>query len=197
MSKLNRVLVVDDDPVIAKSFERSLPKTEYVVVTASNGEEALKKLKEGTYDVVFTDIKMPGMNGLDLTKEIKAKQSWTPVVIITGFGSEENQTTAKELGVTDFIQKPLNPEIINEAAHRALEQPLVSAPAWGITEQVAQPEVQKVVQFSRVKNIALFFAAPFISLAYIVFMPFIGIGLMTGLVAKQIGVGTKYLIQKM
>ena len=195
MSKLNRVLVVDDDPIVAKSFERSLPKAEYVVVTASSGDEALEKLKEGTYDVVFTDIKMPGMTGLELTEKIKAKQSWTPVVIITGFGSEENQATAKELGVSDFIQKPLSPSVINEAAHKALEQPVVSAPAWGISEPVVQKQEERPPR-NVTKEVALFFAAPFIGLAYIVFMPFVGLGIMAGLAAKQLGVGVKYLVQK-
>ena len=195
MSKLNRVLVVDDDPIIAKSFERSLPKTEYVVVTASSGDEALEKLKEGTYDVVFTDIKMPGMSGLELTQKIKAKQSWTPVVIITGFGSEENQATAKELGVVDFIQKPLNPAIINDTAHKAIEQPVVSAPAWGITEPVIQQQETRSPR-NVAKEIGLFFAAPFIGLAYVVFMPVVGLGIMVSLTAKQLGVGTKFLLKK-
>ena len=194
MSKLNRVLVVDDDPIIAKSFERSLPKAEYVVVTASSGSEALEKLKDGTYDVVFTDIKMPGMTGLELTKEIKAKQSWTPVVIITGFGSEEHQITAQELGVTEFIHKPLSPAVINDAAHKALEQPVISAPAWGISEPVVQQEARPPRNVA--KEVGLFFAAPFIGLAYIVFMPFVGLGIMVGLAAKQLGVGAKLLFQK-
>ena len=102
MSTLHKVLVVDDDPVITKSFERSLPKQEYVVVTASSGSEALEKLKEGDYDVVFTDIKMPGMSGLELAQEIKAKKSWTPVVIISGYGSKENQEQATSIGVDDL-----------------------------------------------------------------------------------------------
>lgn len=182
-TKLNRVLVVDDDPIIAKSFERSLPKQEYIVVTASSGDEALEKLKDGTYDVVFTDIKMPGMSGIELTKQIKAKQSWTPVVIITGYGTQADEKTAEELGVTDFIQKPLTPEVIETAAHKAVET-TVEAPAWGIN--TVEPVVEEPKR-NVAKEIALFFAAPFISLAYIIFMPFVGLGMIAVLLAKKLG----------
>jgi len=87
MSALHKVLVVDDDPVVAKSFDRVLSHEGYVVVTARNGTEALDKLEQGDYDVVYTDIKMPGMDGLELAERVKARRSWTPVVIITGHGT--------------------------------------------------------------------------------------------------------------
>jgi CheY-like chemotaxis protein len=79
MNTLPRVLVVDDDPVIGQSFDRVLSGKGYAVITASNGEEALRKLKDESYDVVFADIKMPGMSGLEVAERIKASQPWLPV----------------------------------------------------------------------------------------------------------------------
>ena len=76
LKTLPRVLVVDDDPVIGKSFERVLSGKGYAVITASDGAEALRKLNNENYDVVFTDIKMPGMNGLEVAERIKASQPW-------------------------------------------------------------------------------------------------------------------------
>ena len=169
MSALRKVLVVDDDPVVAKSIERTLSPN-HIVVTASSGEEALSKLAQGDYDVVFTDIKMPGMDGIELTKEIKATKAWTPVVIITGYGNAKNQQEASELGVVDFIQKPLNPEIIEAATQKAIFYPyLEEAPAWGIKQEIVPPR-------QIMKNLGMLMAAPFIGLAYALALPFVGLG---------------------
>ncbi|HEX5635221.1 MAG TPA: response regulator, partial [Gemmatimonadales bacterium] len=100
MSALRKVLVVDDDPVVGSSFDRVLSHEGYVVVTASNAAEALGKLEDGEYDVVYTDIRMPGMDGLELAERVKARRSWTPVVIITGYGSEASERRAQAAGVT-------------------------------------------------------------------------------------------------
>ena len=105
---LHKVLVVDDDPVVGKSFNRVLAQKGYVVITAANAQEALSKVQEGGYDVVFTDIKMPGMNGIELAERLKVERPWTPVVIVTGFGSKANQERATAAGVSSFLQKPLS-----------------------------------------------------------------------------------------
>ena len=89
MDALRKVLVVDDDPVVGRSIGRVLTGKGYAVITAANGEEALAKLRDEKYDVVFTDIKMPGMNGLEVAERVKASQPWLPVVIVTGFGTDD------------------------------------------------------------------------------------------------------------
>src|SRR3990172_8982864 len=109
MSTLKKILVVDDDPVIGKSFDRVLSGKGYAVITAADGEEALRKLSSETYDVVFTDIRMPGMSGLEVAERVKASQPWLPVVIVTGFGSEAHEARAKATGVSGFLNKPLSP----------------------------------------------------------------------------------------
>ena len=134
MRALTKVLVVDDDPVIGKSFDRVLSKKGYAVITAESGAEALKKLAAEEYDVVYTDIKMPGMSGLEVAEQIKAQRPWTPVVIITGYGSEENEQRAKAAGVSAFLHKPLSPDMIEGSALAALES--VAAP---VAAPVAKP----------------------------------------------------------
>lgn len=84
MSALRKVLVVDDDPVVGKSFDRVLSAKGYIVVTAENGAAALERLAKEEYDAVYTDIKMPGMSGLEVAEKVKARRPWTPVVIVTG-----------------------------------------------------------------------------------------------------------------
>ena len=88
MNASRKVLVVDDDPAVRKSIDRVLSGKGYAVITAENGEEAMRKLNEEKYDLVYTDIRMPGMSGLDVAEQVKARKPWTPVVIITGYGTD-------------------------------------------------------------------------------------------------------------
>jgi len=174
MDAIRKVLVVVDDPVVGKSFDRVLSGKGYAVITARNGEEALRKLRNETYDVVFTDIKMPGMNGLEVAERVKASQPWLPVVIVTGYGTNAYETRAKAAGVSGFLHKPLSPEMIEGSARKALlEKAPAAAAETTATASSAVAEKENVV-----KNIALFFAAPFIGLAYLLAFPFIGLGML-------------------
>ncbi len=202
MDAVKRVLVVDDDPVVGKSFDRVLSGKGYAVITASNGEEALNKLRSENYDLVFTDIKMPGMNGLEVAEKVKASQPWLPVVIITGYGTDANEVQAKAAGVSAFLHKPLSPEMIEDSAREALmESATTAAPAESSMATAAPaPEAGLSKAATVAKNIALFLAAPFIGLAYMIAFPFVGIGmvalmggraLMKNRVARKIAVGVK------
>ena len=178
MDAIKKVLVVDDDPVVGKSFDRVLSGKGYAVITARNGEEALHKLSNATYDVVFTDIKMPGMNGLEVAERVRASQPWLPVVIVTGYGTDAYEARARAAGVAGFLRKPLSPEMIEGSAQKALlENTPAAAPQTAaevaVTAAPAVAEEENVV-----KNIALFFAAPFIGLAYLLAFPFIGLGML-------------------
>ena len=185
MSALRKVLVVDDDPVVGKSFNRVLSDKGYIVVTAEDGFDALMKLQAEKYDVVFTDIKMPGMDGLEVAERVKASQPWTPVVIVTGFGTAANEERARAAGVSDFLRKPLSPEMIEGSTARALAQPEpVAAPA--AKEAIAAPAAPASApapavepnQGGMLKNMALFLSAPFIGLLYVILLPFVGLGML-------------------
>lgn len=178
MKTLPRVLVVDDDPVIAKSFDRVLTSKGYAVITAGDGEEALRKLKNESYDVVFTDIKMPGMDGVEVAERIKASQPWLPVVIITGYGTQANETRAGAAGVSGFLRKPLTPDMIEDSVHMALLE--TGAAAIEPTAAVATPESEHAANSIALfaKNVVLFIASPFIGLAYALAFPFIGLGML-------------------
>ena len=123
MSTKLQVLVIDDDAVVGRSFDRVLSEKGYEVSTALSGEEALDTIENTEFDVVFTDIKMPGMDGLEVTERIKARCPWTPVVVITGYGTVENEARASVLGVSGFVNKPLTPEIIESVTLKALAEP--------------------------------------------------------------------------
>ena len=164
---VRKILVVDDDPVVAKSFDRVLASKGYAVITAGSGEEALAKMAEEKYDAVFADIRMPGMSGIEVAQQVKASQPWMPVVIITGYGSPANEVDAAAAGVTDFLRKPLSPEMIEQSADKAVH--MNDATETVVAE--VQPVVEK--QMSKAKAIGLFLLAPFFGLAYIIAMPLV------------------------
>jgi len=188
MNAVRKVLVVDDDPVVSKSFDRVLSRKGYIVVSAENGLEALSKVAREEYDAVFTDIKMPGMDGIEVAQQMRARRPWTPVVIITGYGSAEHEARAEAAGVRSFLRKPLSPDMIESSLDAAIAEAVapvahvlpqagvavaaVAAPRFAAEADAAAGEVRSVGQF--VKNIALFFAAPFIALAYIALFPLLG-----------------------
>lgn len=192
MNALRKILVVDDDPVVAKSFDRVLSDKGYIVVTAANGAEALNKLGNEQYDAVFTDIRMPGMDGLEVAEKVKARRPWTPVVIVTGYGTAENEQRARAAGVCDFLRKPLSPEMIEESALKAVGEyaPAVEAPRPE-AEPVAMPDAAAAAVeapsslWSGLKDTALFLAAPFLGLAYAVLLPFAGLGMLAWMLGKE------------
>ncbi len=182
MNASRRVLVVDDDPAVRKSFDRVLTGKGYAVITAENGEEALRKLSEEKYDLVYTDIRMPGMSGLELAEQVKARKPWTPVVIITGYGTDAAEARAKAAGVSSFVHKPLSPEMIEGSARDALALP--TAQVVALPAAVAAPQIEPAATGSALVNVLLFFAAPFIGLAYIIALPFVGLSVFAVLAAR-------------
>ena len=195
MSTLRKVLVVDDDPVVGKSFDRVLTRDKgYVVITAQSGAEALEKMRTQTYDVVFTDIKMPGMDGLELAETMRAAQPWLPIVIITGNGTMANVARASAVDA-ELMHKPLSPEMIEGSAIHALlaraplDLPqLVETPAVEVQEVVAPEAAETSSVLKRLMGVGLFFLAPLIGLAYAMLLPVVGM-------AMLLGIGGKALLQ--
>ena len=182
MNASRKVLVVDDDPAVRKSIDRVLTGKGYAVITAENGEEAMRKLNQEKYDLVYTDIRMPGMSGLDVAEQVKAHKPWTPVVIITGYGTDAAEARAKAAGVSSFVHKPLSPEMIEDSARDALAAPAPQVLA--LPAAVEAPQAEPAADGSTLVNILMFFAAPFIGLAYIVVFPFVGLGYMAVLATR-------------
>jgi len=184
MTALRRVLVVDDDPAVRKSFDRVLTGKGYAVITAENGEEALRKLNEEKYDLVYSDIRMPGMSGLEVAEKVRARRPWTPVVIITGYGTDIAEERAKAAGVSKFLHKPLSPAMIEDSARDVLAVPAAPVAAAVIAAAPEAPVAEVARAGSMLGNILLFFAAPFIGLAYIMAMPFYGFAMVAFLAAR-------------
>lgn len=193
MSALSRkVLVVDDDPVVGRSFDRVLSEDGYEVSTARDGAEALARIGGEDYDVVFTDIKMPGMDGIEVAKRIRAARPWVPVVIITGYGTPENRASAEAAGVAGFVDKPLSPEAIERSTRAALRviqggagqtlpeptaaEAALLAPAPAAAPPVAAEPAAGNRGMALAKSIGMLLAAPFIGLAYVIALPLVIVG---------------------
>ena len=174
-----QVLVIDDDAVVGRSFDRVLSDKGYEVSTALSGEEALETINETNFDVVFTDIKMPGMDGLEVTERIKARCPWTPVVVITGYGTEDNEAKASVLGASGFVRKPLTPEMIESITLKAVNDAEKAEELNQEIHETVEPVVESEAEApkapnSKLKNVGLFFASPFIALGYVIALPFVG-----------------------
>src|ERR1017187_3287270 len=119
--KRTRVLVVDDDESLRWITQLQLEEAGYTVLTAANAEQALKQVEEESPSLVVTDLKMPGMSGIELLKRIRAEHPETFVVVITAFGTVQTAVEAMKSGAYDYITKPIDYEELILIVNRALE----------------------------------------------------------------------------
>jgi DNA-binding NtrC family response regulator len=120
MSDNIRILVVDDEEVVRQAYLRTLAGERCSVEAASDGADALRRMREAPYDVVLLDLRMPGMNGLDVLKAIK--QSWpaSEVVVVTGYPGIDTAKASVALGAHDYLAKPVGPDDIVHATRSAV-----------------------------------------------------------------------------
>ncbi|HWA16778.1 MAG TPA: sigma-54 dependent transcriptional regulator [Gemmatimonadales bacterium] len=120
MSK-KRILVVDDDESLRWVTQAQLRQSGYDVNVAADGRQALEAIRQDPPDLVITDLKMPGMSGLDLLKQIRALHPEIVVIVVTAFGTVENAVEAMKAGAYDYITKPVNMEELRMVLKRGLE----------------------------------------------------------------------------
>ena len=121
MTASARVLLIDDDESFRSILQYNLHKAGYQVVSAPNGREGLKCMEAETFAVVITDIKMPGMDGLEVLRRVKKESPETLVVMITAHGSIEMAVEAMRDGAYDYITKPLNRDALLMTLEKALQ----------------------------------------------------------------------------
>ncbi|MBW1675885.1 MAG: sigma-54-dependent Fis family transcriptional regulator [Deltaproteobacteria bacterium] len=117
-----RILVIDDELDMLMLLRMIIEdNTDYEVETTNNPSEALKMVTENDYDLVISDLKMPGMDGLELCDEVKEIKPDLPLIMITAYGSLETADEAMKKGVADFITKPFRKDSILFTINRVLE----------------------------------------------------------------------------
>jgi len=117
-----RILVVDDEPIVCESCKRILDEEGYEVDVAFSGQEAFEKMKRDTYDIVITDLKMPGIDGMEVLKTFRSEYPETMVIMITGFSTVETAVEAMKLGAFDYIPKPFTPDEVSLVVKKAIER---------------------------------------------------------------------------
>lgn len=118
------VLVVDDEGAHRYSVTKTLERAGYEVMPASSGEEALEILKKQDFDVVLTDIRMPGISGVDLLARIKNQSPDAVVILMTGYASLGTAVESLRLGAHDYLVKPSSSEDIRDSVQRGIERAL-------------------------------------------------------------------------
>ncbi|MCU0641250.1 MAG: response regulator [Candidatus Margulisbacteria bacterium] len=117
-----RIMVIDDEPSVLESFKMILKIKDYDVTTFPDGPSALAGLKKGQFDLVFCDLKLPGMDGLEILKKVKEVDPEVEFIIVTAYATESSHANAITLGALEYLRKPFLMEEIYELVERGLRR---------------------------------------------------------------------------
>jgi DNA-binding NtrC family response regulator len=126
-----RVLVVDDNEVFRRPLQRALEAAGFEVVAVSSAEDALEVLHGSTVDVLLTDHRLPGMDGVQLITRIKATHPALAIIVMTAYGTIESAVEARRAGADDYLEKPFEVPDLLRALQRALDQQKLPARGRG------------------------------------------------------------------
>ena len=126
LSTTAKILVVDDEPGVLLTTRAILQEEGYDVEAAGSGQEAVEAIHQRHYDLVLTDLKMPGVNGLDVLAEVRKRSPLTVTVMMTGYGSVGSALDAVQLGAYEYLLKPIEVEDLKQAVRRSLERKRLS-----------------------------------------------------------------------
>lgn len=115
------LLIIDDDPAACRIFKKIIVKEGYHVLTATDASRGLRLIKEKSPEIVFLDIKMPRIDGIELLRRIRKINKEVIVIMLTGFATLDTARKAMELGAHDYVTKPFDLEAIKASIRDALE----------------------------------------------------------------------------
>ena len=142
-----KILVVDDDSLVCDSLMEMLSIEGYEVDTALDGSNALAKVKQEPYNLILSDIHMPGLNGIELLKELKGLDSNAFIVFITGHGHIDGAVEAIKLGAYDYITKPIDDTRLKLTIQRALEQQKLLVSYQSLKQRLKPWDLQDTLKF--------------------------------------------------
>lgn len=150
----SKILVVDDEHLIRWSLEQNLKKQGYEVMTASNGEEALKLAQSEQPDLILLDIQMPGINGLEVLEKVKETDEDIVVIMLTAQGGLETAVNAMRMGAYDYINKPFNLDELAIVIRKALETSSLRREVAGLRSEHKKAGIPNIVGESKhMKNV--------------------------------------------
>jgi DNA-binding NtrC family response regulator len=200
MSGRNTVMFVDDEEGVRLSGDRVLSQKGFNVTTVEDGAAAISELQEHPVDVVIADLRMPTVDGLQLLEWIQGEQPETKFILLTGYGSDEVERKARELGAYGYLNKPISPETLAAMVTAAVNLKLIPDPSAepvmqeaqpvampALTEEAvtsveeaeavveeAQPAAEEAVHRSPWEVAVSLVGAPIAGLAFVLFLPVIG-----------------------
>jgi len=121
-SDQKNILVVDDDTGVRTVFSSILRKDGYRVTAVKNGYEAIKVIDEKSFDLALVDLRMPGLDGIQVLEKIKSRRLQTRVIIYSAYGLVEDAVEAMRKGATDYLNKPFSPNELELTVKKALEK---------------------------------------------------------------------------
>lgn len=141
------ILIVDDEPNVLLVFRTALESEDYTIDTASTGEEALARLSGSPFQLVLLDLNMPGLDGMETLRRLRAGGSNVPVVIITAHGSIPHAVEALRLGAIDFLTKPMPPNLLRAKVAEVLSRHRGKSPTATANDEPSAP-VTAAAQFA-------------------------------------------------
>ena len=142
MAKETRILVVDDEPKICEFLGILLGREGYKTDSAFNAAEALARIEQNSYDLVLTDLKMPGMDGFELITRLKKIRPDLPVIMITGYATVETAVQALRYGVDDYVTKPFNIDELRKVIARSLQSATVQQQKQELAAQLQAADAE-------------------------------------------------------
>ena len=144
------VYVVDDEPTVRTVVRKTLERAGLTVSCFGSADDCLASLNTGTCDILITDMRMPEKDGIELLLEVRRRQPWLPVLVVTGFGDVPMAVKALKAGAADFIEKPLDRDTFLEAVQRLLAHNAV--PRVLLDHSLARMELKVLYRILEGKN---------------------------------------------
>lgn len=138
MNTPGHILIIDDDSSVRQTLTRVLERAGFQVSSAGDGEEALERISSEMFHLIYLDIRMPGMDGLDVLKEIRKMNPEISVILLTAHASLNSALEAIRLGAKDYLIKPIDPEVFVAQTRIILEEKLKEIRKLEIREQIAE-----------------------------------------------------------
>jgi len=137
-----KVLIIDDEAILRSTLSRILESAGCETRAAEDGYDAFTLLEEQTFDLVYLDIQLPEMNGLLVLKEIRQRQPKLPVILLTGYGSVQSAIEALRLGASDYLLKPLDPDVLVARTRMILKEQAIDWRKRELQEQIAALQLE-------------------------------------------------------
>jgi DNA-binding response OmpR family regulator len=137
-----KVLIIDDEAGLRETLGRILQRAGCDAEVAANGQQALELIEQHNFDLAYLDLHLPGMDGIQILKEIRQRQPKLPVIMLTGYGTLQSAVEALRLGANDYLLKPFDPEVLVARTRVILDEQAVERRKQELRAQIASLEVE-------------------------------------------------------